>query len=161
VAVTFTKAHIKKMIAALDQDHGTMEDAACAALDVALEIIEKRAAFTVVGQLRFPEGHLSPEEARSNMVALGWYATEGQGDAAAHSLVYSTATHETFKTWTLPIFNGTPAAYYTTRKQAREAAANALKSGPEAELQRRVQWFKDNPDAETPDWKPIWKTRED
>lgn len=146
------------MAEVLDRDHEDLDAAAVAALSAALEIIEKRAKFTVVGQLRFPAGHLTPDEARANQVALGWYATEGQADAAALSLVYSTATHETFQTWTLPIFNGTPAAYYTTRKQAREAAENSLKSGPEAELQRRVQWFKDNPEAETPDWGPIWKT---
>lgn len=145
----------------LDQDHEDMDAAAIAALDVALAIVESRAKFTAVGQLRFAEGHLTPDEARSNMVALGWYATELQADTAARQLVYSTATHEEFRTWTLPIFNGTPAAYYTTRKQAREAVKNALKSGPEAELQRRIQWFKDNPDAEAPDWAPIWKTKGD
>ncbi len=158
MAITFTRAHTKKMMAVLDQDHETMEDAANAALDVALEIVEARAKFTVVGQLRFPAGHLTPEEARSNQVALGWYATEGQADAAALSLVYSTATHETFNTWTLPIFNGTPAAFYSERKKAREAAEIAARGDKSAELERRIQWLKDNPDAEPPSWGPIWKT---
>lgn len=158
MAITFTKAHVKRMVETLDQDHETMEDAANAALDVALEIIQARAKFTAVGQLYHPTGHLSPEEARSNMVALGWYATEKQADDAALSLVYSTATHETFRSWTLPIFNGTPAAYYSERKRAREAAEIAAKGGKSAELERRIQWFKDNPDAETPGWGPIWRT---
>ncbi|WP_405056998.1 hypothetical protein OG474_30210 [Kribbella sp. NBC_01505] len=158
MAITFTKAHVKQMVETLDQDHEDIEAAASAALGTALEIVQARAKFTAVGQLHHPTGHLTPGEARSNMVALGWYATEKQADDAAMSLVYSTATHETFRTWTLPIFNGTPAAYYSDRKKARAAAEIALRGGKQAELERRVQWFKDNPETKPPKWGPIWKT---
>ncbi|TCC19930.1 hypothetical protein [Kribbella sindirgiensis] len=161
MAITFTKKQVERMVETLDQDHEDMTEAAKAALDTALEIVMERAKFTVVGQLYHPTGHLSPNEARSNQVALGWYATEKQATDAALQLVYSTATHETFKSWTLPIFNGTPAAYYITRKKAREAAEIALKGGKNAELERRIQWFRDNPGQEPPNWGPIWKTKED
>lgn len=161
MAITFTKKQVAQMVETLDRDYESMDDAAKAALDTALEIVMDRARFTVVGQLHHPTGHLSPEEARSNQVALGWYATEKQATDAALQLVYSTATHETFKSWTLPIFNGTPAAYYIGRKKAREQAEIALKGGKNAELERRIQWFRDNPNAEPPNWGPIWATKKD
>lgn len=159
-ALTFGKRDVAKMVQILDAEYDTVEQAAAAALKRAEEIIAAKAKFTAVGQLHHPTGHLDPDEARSNMVALGWYATQNQADAAALQLVYSMQTREIFRTWTLPIFHGTPAAYYSERKHAREAAELALAGGKEAELARRVQWFKDNPDTEPPAWGPIWKTED-
>ncbi|MFC0622847.1 hypothetical protein [Kribbella deserti] len=159
MALSIGKRDIAKMVTVLNKDHADMATAALAALEAALAIFEAKAKYTVVGQLHWKTGPIDADEAASNRVALGWYATVNQADKDAYALTYSPQTHETFRAWTVPVHHGTPAAYYAARKQVREAAEASLRSEPERELQRRQQWFKDHPDTEPPaDWGFIWKT---
>lgn len=141
--LTFTKAHVKTMAGVLDLDHETVEDAALAALEAALDIIKARAKFTVVGQVK-------TKDASGDKVALGWYPTLTQATQDALKLTYSTQTHEEHLAWVLPIFNDTPNAYYVSRKKAKSADEIADKSFRERELARRVAWFEDNPGAQPP-----------
>ncbi|WP_432482559.1 hypothetical protein [Kineococcus esterisolvens] len=116
----------------------------------AWELYEERGQYTVVGQMYYSPEHrwLDPADAQAAKVALGRYATEGQARKDAESLVIGGATGEEFRTWVLPVWNGTPATYFAHRLQERKRQAMKA-NGPaeEAELERRIQWFKDHPDA--------------
>lgn len=142
--LNFTKANVKAMMAVLDQDHETLEDAARAALNAAYEIIQSRGKFTVVGQVR---GSEPPEEREK--VAFPWYATMGEATSAAVQLagrsVYS---------WVLPVFHGTPHEWATKRSREWREELALLESGyREQELARRTKWFEEHPGQQPPeDW---------
>jgi len=129
----------------LEQDFNNVEDAAKAALSEAWAIYESKARFTVVGQIYYSGGYLDHEDAAANKVALGRYATENQAQAAAESLVFGTRTHEESRAWVLRVHHGTPASYYAERAEERKKAELAGKTGLEARLQRRIDFFKANP----------------
>lgn len=119
------KRDVAKVAAVLDQQYETVEEAARAALEEAFAIYESKAKFTVVGQLRYsPEGGwLNHDDALACMVALGRYGTETQARNDAESFVVSKSTGEEFRAWVLPVYHGTPASYFTGRKDAKAEAA--------------------------------------
>jgi hypothetical protein len=146
--ITFTKKHVGSMAEVLDGDYETVEEAAKAALEAALDIIKDRARFTVVAQI-----DAKPGEEPGDKIALRWHATEKQAIEDALKTAYSTQTHEEAHAWVLPIFNDSPSAYYSSRKKDRKAAELENSSYRERELQRRVQWVEDHPDEPLPlDW---------
>lgn len=124
-----------------------VEEVALAALEVAWEQYEKKAKFTIVGQVA-----TKPGEEPGDKVALGRYGTETQAKAAALGLAYSAQTHESAFVWVLPVFHGTPNDWYKARKANRGESLADLPFR-EAELQRRLQWCADHPDEPLPlDW---------
>jgi hypothetical protein len=132
----------------LDLDYGTAEEAAKAALTEAFAIYEDKAKWTVVGQLMYGEGeYIDHEDAAASKVALGRYGTEKQAQSAAEALVISMRTHEEFRAWVLPVWHGTPAAYFSERAEERKRQELGSKTGLEARLQRRIDFFKDNSGA--------------
>lgn len=135
----FTAKHVGVMAKVLDADYESVEDAAKAALDKALEIIVERAKFTVVGQV---------QQGDRQKIALGWYPTEKQALSDALSLAYSPMTHETALAWVLSIHNGSPASFYTDRKEAHQKAPDDYR---ERELARRTKWIEDNPGKPLPE----------
>ena len=126
MAIKYGKTQVKKMVDAIDQDHGSAEDAALAALAAAEEVLEERARFIVVGQLCGTKEtpHIAPSDPQAVKVALGYYSTEGDAHTAAGSLWYATSTGDRFHVWTLPMFYGTPADLHSTQK-AKYAAIEA------------------------------------
>lgn len=131
-----------------------VEEFAAAALDQAMQIIEDKAKFTVVGQVK-------KSDRKGDKIALGWYATEGQALTEAMSLTYSTQTHEEHLAWVLPVFHGTPNSYYQARKARRKAQTAADSSFREQELQRRIKWCADHPGQAPPkEWGAIPADRE-
>lgn len=137
MAIKYGKTEIRKIAKLLDSgDFDSAEDAAEALLAAALEILEARGKFTVVGQLRYSPkggGYIDPEDARASKVCLGLYSTEGDADKAAYALVYNTATHEEFRTWVLPVEHKTPAQVYADRKEVhRQRELEAKRKGEAA-----------------------------
>jgi hypothetical protein len=150
--LTFTKAHIKRVSEVLDGEYETVEEAAKAVMAEAYEIVKERAKFTVVGQVvRIGGEKLDPASEDAAKFALGWYATQKQATDDAMRAVLSLQTNESAKVWVLPIFNGTPNAFYQGRKEERKALTQQEGAYREAELARRVKWFEDNPGARMPD----------
>lgn len=147
MSLTFTKAHVKRVAAVLDQEFETAEEAAEAVLAEAFEIYEERAKFTVVGQLiyRVGDGPLHPDDKRADKFSLGAYATETQANNAAASVRFNNSIEE-FRAWVLPIHHGTPAALFKQRKEERDEARLASRSRAERIVLERIQWHRDNPD---------------
>lgn len=143
MTLNFTKANVSVMAEVLDRDYETVEEAARAALDAAMEIAAKRAKYTVVGQIN----------GNGDKVALGWYPTEKQAREDALRLAYSHITHEEARAWVLPIHHNTPHSWYKVRKEAAKADDLADASYRERELQRRIEWCRNHPDEPLPlDW---------
>lgn len=122
MAINIGKRDVQAMAEVLDGDYESVEDAAAAALAFAFERYESKAKFTVVGQLHYsPEGGWANRaDAQASMVALGRYGTETAAYNDAKSFAISTATGEQFRAWVLPVFHGTPAAYYSKRKETKK-----------------------------------------
>jgi hypothetical protein len=129
MSLKYGKAQITKMIEALDGDYETVEQAALAALAAAEEIFEDRAKFVVVGQLKDKTGrsNIPPTDPEAIKLSLGWYSTEGDATSAASSLWHSNSTGDTFRTWVLPVFHGTPADLHAKQKEKYEKEAIARK----------------------------------
>lgn len=143
MAVTFTKANVSKMATILEGDYETVEEAARAALNGAMEIIESRAKFTVVGQVKRHDN-------KGDKVALGWYGTETQATSAAMGLAFSTKTNEEHFAWVLPVHHGTPDSYYKDRKANIGLSEMAAR---EAESRKRQAWYEAHPGERLPaDW---------
>jgi len=160
VAITIGKRDVARLAAVLEQDFGTVEEAAKAAMVEAWAIYEEKAQWTVVGQLRYGEGgYIDHADAAASKVALGRYSTEKQALSVAESLVISTRTHEEFLAWVLPVWHGSPAAYFAERAEERKRQALRDKTGLEARLQRRRDFFKANPGALVlpPEIDNVWK----
>lgn len=118
------KRDVAKIADVLDQDYDSAEDAARAVLEECFALYETKAKFTVVGQLAYsPEGGwMNRADALASMVALGNYGTEKAAYNDALSFTISSATHEEFKAWVLPVYHGTPASYFSKRKTAKNEA---------------------------------------
>lgn len=144
--LTIGKRDVAKIADVLEQDYDSAEDAARAALEACFALYESKAKFTVVGQLAYsPEGGWQGrEDAHQCMVALGMYGTETPAKNDALAFAISTATHEQFKAWVLPVYHGTPASYFTKRKDAKKAKAKS------AEVVDAVERFKQDP-SKTPE----------
>lgn len=145
--LTIGKRDVALMAGVLDEDHATVEDAAKAALEAAFALYVSKARFVVAGQLMWSGGFIDSADAAAAKIAVGPYATEGQAQSAAESLVISTRTHEEMRAWVLPVWSGTPAAFYGERAEERKRQEMLGKTGLEARLQRRQDWLKANPGA--------------
>jgi len=147
VSLNAGKRDIARLAAVLEQDFGTVEEAAKAAMAEAWLIAGEKGRYTVVGQLMWSGGFIDPADAAASKISLGHYATERQAQSAAESLVISTRTHEEMRAWVLPVWNGTPAGYFGERAEERKRQELLGKTGLEARLQRRIDFFKANPGA--------------
>lgn len=125
---------IKAMVEVLEGEYADAKEAAKAVLEAAFEIYEGKSKWMILGALvKDPTGRTDPITAER--VCFGPYGTETQARAAQAQLFYSTATGEEFVRWLLPMNHGTPAAWFRKRKQAREAAEEAV---GDAEFTRAV-----------------------
>jgi hypothetical protein len=141
VALKHGKAQITKMIEALEGEYETVEEAALAALATAEEIFEQRAQFVVVGQLRssLERTDIPSTDPDAIKVSLGWYSTEGDALSAANSLWHSNASGDTFRTWVLPVFHGTPADLHAKQKEKYRKANEARKAKAREKLQADIR----------------------
>lgn len=123
MAIKPGKRDVTKITKLLEsEEYESADDLAMAVLNEAFAIYESKGKFTVAGQLFYDSGYVSPEDERASKVSLGLYSTEKQAEDAARALFYNSQTHEQFKSWVLPVHHGTPASYYSARKEAREEA---------------------------------------
>lgn len=154
MALKFGKRDVNKMADVLDAEYETVEEAAQAALEAAMSIIEAKAKFTVVSQVSYTDNEwVKPSDPRAEKVALGWYSTEKQALDDALKMAYSTQTHEEHRSWVLPLHHGTPNDYYVARKKAKKAQEAGDTSYREKELQRRIKWIEEHPGEKLPeDW---------
>lgn len=125
MSLKYGKAQVAKIIDVLDQDHETVEDAAKAVLDAAERVFEDRAKFVVVGQLASTKERLTipSDDPEAIKLSLGWYSTEGDARSAAESMWHSTASGDTYRTWALPVFHGSPADLHAKAKAKYQAEA--------------------------------------
>ena len=129
------------------------EDFGKAALAAAFEVIQEKAKFTVVGQVKQPD---KDGKNHGDKIALDWYATEKQATEDALKLTYSSQTHEEAFGWVLPIWHGTPANWYAGRKKDKQLEAVADESYRNQELQRRLTWLEEHEGEPMPgDW-TVW-----
>lgn len=150
------KTEVRKLAAVMEQPYDTVEEAAEAALAEAWRLLEERGCWTVVGQLRYsPEGGwVDHDEAQAAKIALGWYATENMAAKAAQSLYQSGTTGEEFRTWVLPVFQGSPHEYFTVRKKEKARLDGkddeSVVGKRESALQRRIDFYARNGHANFP-----------
>lgn len=147
--VTFGKTEVVAMCEVLDEDYDSIEDAARAVLKKAAELYEKRAKFTVVGQIVFDGRRLDPSDPEAAKLSLGAYSTKGTARAAAESLVLS-QTGEEARAWILDTFHGSPAAFYRARKEAKELAAQGLSNADK--FNHITEWLARHPDKSRDDY---------
>lgn len=150
--LTWTKKHVGSMVEALDQDYDSIEDAARAALDTALNIIEERAKFAVVGQVyRTAEhGEIPPSHPAAVRMALGFFESDTKAREAAGQLTYNTAGDQ-LKTWVVPTFFGTPAMWHKERRdyyadlqaKVKEKAAEKMKKSIEEHREAMMQRWRE------------------
>lgn len=154
----FEREGYERLVKIVTEQIEQVEEFALAALNTALDVIEDRAKFTVVGQVKtetIPSDCDEPTHRRikGDKVALGLYATETKAREDAIRLGYSTQTHETAKVWVLPVHHGTPTEWYKRRKEEQKLADAADSSYRERELQRRIRWYEEHPGEPAPlDW---------
>lgn len=126
------KQDVAKMVTLLDTDEDGLcvEDMALRALELAWEVYEAKAKFTVVGQVvrrNAVKLDLGNPEAGADKICLGNFGTEAAAKSAAMGsprliagatmgLFWSAATKEQARMWVIPIHHGTPAKWYTQRK---------------------------------------------
>jgi hypothetical protein len=139
----WTKKQVKAVADVLDQDHETLEDAAVAALDAALSIIEDRAKFAVVGQVRHTAEHgdIPPSHEAAVKVCLGLFESDTKANEAAGQMT-NNAAGDLLRTWVVPMFFGTPSAWHKKRRD--ELAAMETK----ADQKRREKFLKSIEDQE-------------
>lgn len=84
----------------------------------AFERYEKAGKYVVVGQLMRKNDStlVDPHTGDATKISLGLYRTPKQADDAALALTGSHVTHETFRSWTLPVHHGTPHDWFRARK---------------------------------------------
>lgn len=156
MALSFGKRDVARIAAVLDPDYKELPpeqqsellDLASTALDEAYDLIQKKGKFTLAGRVK-RDGSADEVEG-GDIVALGLYQTEKQALNDALKLAYSTQTHESHSVLVLPVFPGTPSAYYKSRKKNAEEREAASRSYMERELQRRVKWCEEHPGEPTP-----------
>jgi hypothetical protein len=155
MGLSWTKKHVARMVETLDQDYEDIESAAQAALDTALAIIEERGKFAVVGQVHHTKEHgeIPPSHEAAVKVCLGLFETDTKANEAAGQLVFNTAGDQ-LRTWVVPTFFGTPAAWHAERRdqlaaletkadEKREQKFRESVERHEAKIAERVQWYKD------------------
>lgn len=136
MAIKPTKSNVKAVAKLLDEgDFADAEEAAEALLEAALEILEQRGKYTVVGQIRYSRqdgGWFDPEDARAAKYCLGLFSTLGDAEKAAYALTYSTQTGEEARSWVLEVDHGSAADVYTKRKSVHRERELTEKKGEAA-----------------------------
>ena len=139
------KRDIAKVAKLLDEgDFESADDAASALMDLAWEIYEAKAKWTVVGQLWYRPRGVAADPEDAPKIALGRFTTEKQALDVAERLVFSTPTGETFRAWVLPVCHGTPNDYFQLRNKAGKAKA-IEENGKAGEWDERARFFDQNP----------------
>lgn len=135
------KNEISTMVAVLEEEHETVQDAALAALAAAEEVFAKRAKFMVVGQLAgSPEKpYIKPSDPEAIKVALDWYSTEGDARKAAEGLTSSATSGDTWRVWVLPLFHGSPAEMHAKQKQAYADAEVKAKLAAQERMKLNIE----------------------
>jgi hypothetical protein len=128
MGLSWTKKHVAAMADTLDAEYETLDGAANAALDTALGIIEERGKWAVVGQVcETPEhGKIPPDHEAAVKVCLGLFESDTKANEAAAALSHG-AQGDRLRTWVVPTFFGTPAAWHSERRNyyaALEAKAD-------------------------------------
>lgn len=155
------KKDLASMVALLDTEEDvTVEDLAGRAFDLAFEVYEQRAKFSVVGQIVRRNGtklDLSDPVATPK-ISLGNYTSETTARTAAMGLFWSPGTGEQARMWVLPAFHGTPSKWYQQRKQtARLEAVEARLTGALiADMDRQL-----NEMSRSPEWGPVEEDEDD
>lgn len=140
-SLTFGKRDVAKMSAVLDGEFDSVEDAAKAALLAAEELLADRMKYAVVGQLSGTKERkdVPPGDPEAVKVVLGWFSTESTARGAAESLWNSTASGDTFRTWVLDIFHGTPAEWHTKRKEQYAAIEAKRKEAERVRMEATIE----------------------
>lgn len=166
--LTFGKRDVEKVARVIEPEYDNLDKGAqeqvraiaSAALDTSTEVVLDRAKFTVVGQ--FTSGPqtrwVGRGEADASKGCLGFFSTAGDAQKAAESLTYSTASHEEWRAWVLPVEHKSAAEFHASRKAARlqaaaeELAAKAAERDPEQYMRERAAeveaWFEALPERE-------------
>lgn len=120
------KKQVAQIMAVLDQEHASMEDAALACLKEMEQVFAERAKFVVVGQLCGTKARrvIPPDDPEAIKLSLGWYSTEGDARSASDSLWTNPSSGDTFRRWVVNTYHGTPAEFHAERR-AHYAALEA------------------------------------
>lgn len=158
LSLKFGKREIQAVAKVLDEDYDTADDAALACLNAMEKIFEDRAKFVVVGQLSSTRdlGTIPPSDPEAIKVCLGFYSTEGDAKTAANSLWHNTASGDTFRTWYLDVFHGSPADFHASRRE-QYAALEAKRR--EADAKRIKDWVAKR-EQENRDAAEAWRKNE-
>ena len=137
------------MIAVLNEDHETVEQAAQACLDLALEILEERSKFAVVGQLSDTKerGDIDPSDPEAIKLMLGLYSTEGDARTAAASLWHSSASGDTYRCWVLNVHHGTAADLHAAQRAKYVELEAKQKEKEKERVQAQIQKRMDEAEA--------------
>lgn len=135
---------IAKVVAAIDQDHESVDHAARACLAAMEEVFASRAKYTVVAQLArtIEDGNIDPSDPKAIKVALGWFSTEGDARSAAESLSMAHSTNEEYRAWVLGVFHGTAAGLLAERKATLQAEQEKRKEADKARFQKQIDKHK-------------------
>ena len=151
MAIKPRKTEAKKLMPILEQDFDSPEDAAIAILSEAYELYEGQAKFYVVGQVRPNTGWKSPEEGRDAKTILGPFGTRKQAEDAGHALAYSSATGEESSWWAVEAWHGTPAAWYSKRKETWQREGFLDGDPRHQRMAMAEDWIRENPGTPLPD----------
>lgn len=115
--LTWTKKHVAAMAETLDGEFSSLDEAANAALDTALGIIEERGKFAVVGQVTHTAEHgdIPPSHEAAVKVCLGLFESDTKANEAAGQLTYNTAG-DLLNTWVVPTYYGTASGWHKERR---------------------------------------------
>lgn len=141
MALKFGKSQREKVMDLLEADHETLEDAADAVLALVNDLVADRASFVVVGQLSATKERMEvpPSDPEAIKVALGFYSTEGDARSSSESLWHSAASGDTFRTWVLPLFHGTPADFHKQQKDKLVAAEAKRKEANSERMRKQIE----------------------
>ena len=149
-ALSPRKTELKKMMALLEEEFDSAEDAALAALELAYSLYEGQAKFYAVAQVIPGSGrYVSAQESADSKVVLGPFATHGQAYKACMSLTAGTPTGESALAWPVEAWYDSPHAWYLKRQAVYKRAE--LFNGDnlrEIRLALLREWFETREDGE-------------
>jgi hypothetical protein len=145
VSINFSKTEVRKVMDVLDGDYETVGEAARACLALMEQIMQDRAKFVVVGQLRRSPEHfdIDPASPDAIKVSLGWYSTESEARVAAEQLVYNPNSQMEWRTWVLDVWHRTPSELHKSErdklKLKQQARADKARAKLRAAIEKRNQ----------------------
>lgn len=134
-----------------DEDKGVVRGYAERVLEVARGVVVERMKFAVVAQLWVDAEHrfVSRGEADASKVCLGFFSTRGDAERAAGSVVSSTSTRETWRSWVVEVSPvGSVVEFHRARRAVLDEAALVARagSGDAVEAWKLARW------AEVQEW---------